>query len=273
MDALGDFSPLVEPLSLDEAFLDMTGSDTAVRRPRGDRPQHQGSRTRRAPADSRRRSGSRRPAYVAKVASGFRKPDGLTIVPPPRCARGSRRCRSRTSGAPGRRPTERLRSARASTRSGTSRACDPRWLERSLGALGRRFFALANGVDPREVVGLARAHSVGSERTLNVDVARAPGIEAHLRRAADTVAQRLAALAAARARRASEAQDAATFASSRGSALLDEPTDVAAVLVSRARRRCSMTFEDAARSGSSASPATTSSGGGRGLRSSRCCSK
>ncbi len=86
-------------------------------------------------------------------------------------------------------------------------SADPARLERSLGAIGRRFFSLANGVDPREVVGARRAHSIGSERTLNVDVTARADIEAHLRLAADTIAQRLRRSQRRRARRAREAQD------------------------------------------------------------------
>jgi DNA polymerase-4 len=60
-----------------------------------------------------------------------------------------------------------------------------------LGALGTRFFSLAHGVDAREVVGSRRAQSVGSERTLNVDVSEPLQIAGHLRLSADTVAERL----------------------------------------------------------------------------------
>ncbi|MEN0065684.1 MAG: DNA polymerase IV [Myxococcota bacterium] len=77
---LADYSDVIEPLSLDEAFLDVTpdkaGLGTAAR----------------AAADIRRRvreelrltcsAGVAPVKLVAKIASDFRKPDGLTVVPP-----------------------------------------------------------------------------------------------------------------------------------------------------------------------------------------------
>jgi DNA polymerase IV len=79
MTAFGTFSPLVEPLSLDEAFLDMTGSTRLF----GD-PESIGRQIKAAVRDctggltaSVGISGTR---YVAKVASGFRKPDGFCRV-------------------------------------------------------------------------------------------------------------------------------------------------------------------------------------------------
>ncbi len=79
MATLAEFSPLVEPLSLDEAFLDMTGSTRLF-----GGPESIGARIKTA---VRERTGGLTASvgisairYVAKVASGFRKPDGLTIV-------------------------------------------------------------------------------------------------------------------------------------------------------------------------------------------------
>jgi DNA polymerase-4 len=102
-----------------------------------------------------------------------------------------------------------------------------------LGALGRRFYALANGVDPREVVGSRRARSVGSERTLHVDVTARADIEAHLRLAADAVAKRLRS--SQRCARGVRVKLKATdFRLLTRQGLLSEPTDVAAVLFGRA---------------------------------------
>jgi len=189
MNALGTFSPLVEPLSLDEAFLDMTGSTRLF-----GGPQSIGARIKVAVREctggltaSVGISGTR---YVAKVASGFRKPDGLTIVPPSQMREWLAPLPVSSLWGSGPKTTERLRALGFETIGQVAKA-EPASLERSLGGLGRRFFSLANGVDPREVVGSRRAHSVGSERTLNVDVSARHDIVAHLRLAADTVAQRL----------------------------------------------------------------------------------
>ncbi|MHC4513685.1 MAG: DNA polymerase IV [Planctomycetota bacterium] len=75
-----EFTPLIEPLSLDEAFLDVTGSEALF----GD-----GETIARKIKDAVRAKtgltisvGVASCKYVAKVASDFDKPDGLTVVPP-----------------------------------------------------------------------------------------------------------------------------------------------------------------------------------------------
>jgi DNA polymerase IV len=231
MTALGEFSPLVEPLSLDEAFLDMTGSTRLF----GD-PATIGAQIRSA---IRERTGGLTASvgisatrYVAKVASGFRKPDGLTIVPPGAMREWLAPLPVGSLWGAGPKTTERLRALGFET-IGQVAGSDPARLERSLGALGRRFFLLANGVDPREVVGTRRAHSIGSERTLNVDVAERAAIEAHLRLASDTVAQRLRR-SRRRARGVRVKLKTTDFRVLSRQCLLSEPTDVAAVLFARA---------------------------------------
>ena len=81
MKVFSDFSPEVEALSLDEAFLDMTGSEQLF----GD-PQSIGRRLktaiREATGGLTASVGLSATKYVAKVASACQKPDGLTVVPP-----------------------------------------------------------------------------------------------------------------------------------------------------------------------------------------------
>jgi DNA polymerase-4 len=231
MTTLAEFSPLVEPLSLDEAFLDMTGSTRLF-----GGPESIGALIKTAIRD---RTGGLTASvgisairYVAKVASGFRKPDGLTIVPADAMREWLAPLPVGNLWGAGPKTTERLRSLGFET-IGQVASADPARLERSLGGVGRRFFSLANGVDPREVVGARRAQSIGSERTLNVDVTARADIEAHLRLAADTVAQRLRR--SQRCARGVRVKLKTTdFRLLTRQCLLGEPTDVAAVLFERA---------------------------------------
>jgi DNA polymerase IV len=189
MRTFGDFSPVVEPLSLDEAFLDMTGSTRLF----GD-PKSIGLRIKDAVRESTggltASVGISATRYVAKVASGFRKPDGLTIVPPPSMREWLAPQPVANLWGAGPKTAERLRASGFET-IGQVASADAAALERAFGALGRRFLALANGVDPREVVGSRRAHSVSSERTLNVDIAKPAQIAGYLRLSAANVAARL----------------------------------------------------------------------------------
>ncbi|HMZ35193.1 MAG TPA: DNA polymerase IV, partial [Leptospiraceae bacterium] len=79
MECLGEFSPLVETVSIDEAFLDCTGTESLFGSP--------SELGRKIKARIRERTGLTASAgmagckSVAKVASDLQKPDGLTIVP------------------------------------------------------------------------------------------------------------------------------------------------------------------------------------------------
>jgi DNA polymerase-4 len=232
MRALASFSPLVDPLSLDEAFLDMTGSTKLF----GD-PAAIGGRIKSAVREctggltaSVGISGTR---YVAKVASGFRKPDGLTIVPPHTVREWLAPLSVANLWGAGPKTTQRLRALGFDT-IGQVASADPVSLDRSLGAMGRRFVALANGIDPREVIGSRRARSLSSERTLNVDVAARAEIAGHLRICADTVAQRLRR-ARRQARRVRIKLKTTDFRVISRQSVLAEPTDVGAVLFAQAK--------------------------------------
>jgi DNA polymerase-4 len=129
--------------------------------------------------------------------------------------------------------TERLRALGYETIGDVARG-ESTALERRFGALGERFFALARGLDPREVVGSRRAQSVGSEHTLNVDISARPQIEAHLRLSADSVAARLR-----RSKRLAQGVrvklKTTDFRVISRQTVLAEPTDVAAVMLAHAK--------------------------------------
>ena len=144
-----------------------------------------------------------------------------------------------------------------------------RWRERSAPSVGGST-SIANAVDPREVVGHRRARSIGSERTLAVDVS------SRSRAAACTCARRRRRCAPfARPRRSSRAASASsssaqTSRSSRGRIGSRTPTDVSAVLFAKAEELLvehSMTGD---RFGSWASPRSSSRGDPQ-RRSSACC--
>ena len=189
MDVLADFSPRVEALSMDEAFVDMTGAERLFGSPR-----EMGSRIKRAVREATRLDisvGVANTKYVAKVASDHDKPDGLTIVPPDRAREWLAPLPvSRLWGA-GRKTLPRLHALGLIT-IGDVALADARVLGR-LGSLGAHFHALANARDPRPVRRTRLARSIGSDRTLVADVSRREDIEMHLRRAADRIGRRLRA--------------------------------------------------------------------------------
>jgi len=189
MDAFATFSPQVEPLSLDEAFLDMTGSERLFGAPAaiGERIKAAIREATRGLTASVGISGTR---YVAKVASGYRKPDGLTIVPPWHAREWLAPLAVENLWGAGAKTSKRLREAGYQT-IGQVASADQKLLSRQFGAMGERFHAIANAIDPRTVVSTRSAHSLGSERTLAEDVSSPRELRLYLRAAAETVAQRL----------------------------------------------------------------------------------
>ena len=190
MNTLGTFSPLVEPLSLDEAFVDMTGCEALF-----GSPIEMGEAVRSAVFEATGLTvsvGVSTTKYVAKVASDCRKPDGLTVVGP-----------NEVTGFLHPLPIDRLWGVGPRTRSrlkargldtiGDVAATPLDNLERWFGGLGAHIDALARGHDDRAVIPERDAKSIGSENTLDADIVGEAAIRPWLLRAADTVARRLRA--------------------------------------------------------------------------------
>lgn len=187
MRVLGDFSPRVEPLSLDEAFLDMTGAEGIFGAPRDMGRQIKDAVFEATGLDIS--VGISATKYVAKVASAHEKPDGLTVVPPDRAKAWLAPLPITKLWGVGKKTAPRLEALGYSVIGDIART-DVRLLRRQFGSVGMRVHDLANGSDPRSVKRARTAKSIGSTRTLSADVSRREDIELHLRRAADRIARR-----------------------------------------------------------------------------------
>jgi DNA polymerase-4 len=189
MEVFASFSPKVEPLSLDEAFLDMTGSEGLF----GPPPEMAG-KLKAAILDATRgltvSVGAARCKFVAKVASDLQKPDGLTVVPPgDEAAFLAPLPVSRLWGAG---PKTLPAFERLGLRTLADVAAAPEaLLVKHFGEMGRRFRSLARGEDDREVEPEGEAKSVGAERTLEEDITGEEAVRPHLRTAAARVAHHL----------------------------------------------------------------------------------
>jgi DNA polymerase-4 len=189
MKVFSDFSPDVEALSLDEAFLDMTGSEQLF----GD-PESIGRRLksaiREATGGLTASVGLSGTKYVAKVASACQKPDGLTVVPPEEAKAWLAPLSVSWLWGAGPKTQARLHQLGMYTIGDLARA-DPRFLSAKLGNAGLHFHTLAQAEDPRPVIGRRASKSLGSEHTLDKDVRNKADIKFHLRRSADTIGRRL----------------------------------------------------------------------------------
>ncbi|MEZ5597489.1 MAG: DNA polymerase IV [Pseudomonadales bacterium] len=188
MRAFADFSPVVEPISLDEAFIDLTGT------------LHQHG----TPAIAARRIkeavfaatgltvsvGVSSTKFVAKVASGYSKPDGLTVVPPEAAVKWLAPLPVASLWGVGAKTEARLMALGYRTVADIAGA-DPARLQKQLGSLGAHLRALANAQDPRPVARRRVAHSMGSDRTLEQDAVTDAEVRRYLQRSADRLGRRL----------------------------------------------------------------------------------
>lgn len=189
MEILLRASDLVEPLSIDEAFVDVTGS----RRVLGDGE----TIARRIQQEVRAELGLTASVglatckLVAKIASDMRKPDGLVIVPPGGEAEFLAPLPVRRLWGVG--PTLEAQLAKLGVHTiGALAALPQERLERRLGSHGHDLRALARGVDDRPVIAAGEAaRSIGHEHTYERDTADLAVLRRTLLDLADAVARRL----------------------------------------------------------------------------------
>jgi nucleotidyltransferase/DNA polymerase involved in DNA repair len=191
MDVLRRFSDRVEPVSIDEAFLDVTAGaralgpgETVARQLKDEIHDETGLTASVGVATSK---------LVAKVASDMRKPDGLVVVPPGEEAAFLAPLHVRRLWGVGPRMEEQLARLGVVT-IGDLAALEPDRLERRLGTHGHDLRLLARGIDEREVhADSEEAKSIGQEHTFGSDTADPARLRALLLDLADGVAARLRA--------------------------------------------------------------------------------
>ena len=158
--ALKAFSPLVEPLALDEAFVDLTG--LGFGEPEG--VGHQIKAAVRNESGLTASVGIGPNKFVAKLATDIQKPDGLTVVPPDRAVEFVQRMPVEKLWGVGEKTAQKLRRMGYETAADLARA-EPSALKRAFGLLGLRLHELAWARDERPVVPDAEAKSVSRELT------------------------------------------------------------------------------------------------------------
>ncbi len=179
MEVLDTYSPLVEPLSLDEAFLDMTGTENLF-----GPPLETAQRLKddiRAATQLTCSVGVAPNKFLAKLASDLDKPDGITHIPHGQEAEFIAPLPIRKIWGVGPKAAARLQGLGLDT-IGDIAAADPDWLRRHLGSFADHIQPLSRGEDFREVVGGGRRKSIGSENTLSIDIRGREAIEKELRR-------------------------------------------------------------------------------------------
>jgi DNA polymerase-4 len=189
MSLFGSITPMVEPLSLDEAFLDVSGalrrlgSPTAIAELIRARVQDEQQITCSVGVASTK--------FVAKLASTRAKPDGLLVIPTDRVIDFLHPLPVGALWGVGEKTEEQL--ARFGLRTVADIANTPlATLQRALGqAAGTHLHELSWGRDPRPVSPHEPDKSVGNEETFEHDIDDPEIIHAHLLALADQVAGRL----------------------------------------------------------------------------------
>ena len=174
---LRSVTPLVEPLSLDEAYLDVTENAwgetlgmTVARRLKNEI---------RAVTGLTASAGVAPNKFLAKIASGWQKPDGLTVIAPERVEPFLQALPVDALWGVGPVTARKLRE-RGIERLVDVRTVDPGRLREAVGSLAGWLQQLAQGIDNRPVVSEHEPQSSGSENTFPIDLSDLAQIRAEI---------------------------------------------------------------------------------------------
>jgi DNA polymerase-4 len=189
MAILRSVTPLVEPLSLDEAYLDVT--ENAWGLPLATDVARELKRRIRAELALTASAGVAPNKFLAKIASGWRKPDGLTVVPPERVEAFLQQLPVEALWGVGPVTARKLHGI-GITRLVEVRAADRATLAGAVGSLAEWLLRLSLGDDPRPVVAERERKSVSAETTYAEDLRDIGHMQVEIRRLAARVAGALA---------------------------------------------------------------------------------
>jgi len=188
MAILRESTPLVEPLSLDEAYLDVTENRwgeplaTVVARQLKKKIQEETQLTASAGVAPNK--------FLAKIASGWRKPDGLTVIAPGRVEQFLQKLPVEALWGVGPVTAKKLRALGIELLVQV-RDFDEGKLRKAVGSMAESLKRLSHGVDEREVKPDRPWKSISAETTYAEDLERLPEMRAEVERLARRVAASL----------------------------------------------------------------------------------
>jgi DNA polymerase-4 len=166
MAVLRDFSPLVEPVSIDEAYLDITGCRRLFGGPR--EIAREIKRKIRETVGLTCSVGVASNKFLAKIASDMEKPDGLTVILPEQVAAFIDSLPIKKVPGVGKKMLRQLELLGIQTL-GDVQQLPEKSLMKHLGKFGKRLRSLSAGSDDSPVTPHAPHKSISSERTLAAD--------------------------------------------------------------------------------------------------------
>ena len=181
MELLRACTPLVEPLSLDEAYLDVTENNW--NEPLATNVAKRLKREIRAATNLTASAGVAPNKFLAKIASGYRKPDGLTVIPPERVEAFLQDLPVEALWGVGPVTARKLRAA-GIEKLVQIRTVDLEKLRATVGSLADWLLQLSHGDDPRAVVPDRASKSSSTENTYAEDLVELDAIRAELDRMA-----------------------------------------------------------------------------------------
>ncbi len=182
------YTDVIEPLSLDEAFLDVThdkqniGSAIEIAKLIRQAIKEELHLTASAGVSVNK--------FAAKVASDMNKPDGLTFIGPSRLTAFMESLPVEKFFGVGKVTADRMKKMGLHTGSDLKKLTENQLIE-AFGKMGKFFFNIVRGIDEREVVNERETKSVGAEDTFSFDLTTIDEMLVELEKLAVTVQARL----------------------------------------------------------------------------------
>jgi DNA polymerase IV (archaeal DinB-like DNA polymerase) len=168
MQLLKEFTEKLEPMSIDEAFMDVSGKVTGFEEAAALASRIKGEVEGKAQLTCS--VGVAPNKSIAKIASDYKKPDGLTMVPPEKVHEFLSPLPVGKISGVGKKSSEILEALGIKT-IGDLAATNPGKLVEVFGKYGTRLWQVANGIDEEEVITSYSIKSISSETTFEEDVA------------------------------------------------------------------------------------------------------
>lgn len=183
-----EYTDLIEPIALDEAFLDVTGNKAGI--PLAVEVAKAIKKEIREKLGLVASAGVSYNKFLAKIASDYRKPDGLYVIPPQKAPAFIARLPIEAFWGIGKVTAKKMHAL--GVHNGQQlHGCSLEFLVRNFGKAGSLYYDFAHGIDPRPVEASRVRKSVSCENTFEKDLTDQTALIIQLWHVADELIRRL----------------------------------------------------------------------------------